>query len=271
MRAANATERATLTEPVHIHTRVLALWPWALALAGWAIALLAAWTHQSYLINHDYLIQQSGLPWIAALIFFLICWQVMIAAMMLPSSLPLISRFTSAIRPRQRLHASLLAFLAGYALIWTAFAAGAFLGDTGIHLLVKQWSWLALHPWLIGTATFLITGVFQFSPLKQRALQACRDGLHHFTWPSGASISDAWRLGRHHGLCCMGSCWALMLLMFGVGIGSLAWMVVLTGVMLAEKAAPGGRWLSPVVGVAALLLAALWIAHPVGLLLTIAG
>ena len=63
----------------------------------------------------------------------------------------------------------------------------------------------------------------------------------------------------------------MMLLMFGVGVGSLAWMAVLTSVMVIEKAMPGGRWLSPVVGAVSLLLAALWIAHPARLLLTIAG
>src|SRR6185437_12998558 len=140
MRAVNRSQDVKLNEPAEAHARLLAHWPWLLVVCAWALVLLATWAHQSYLINHDYLIQESGLPWIAALIFFLICWQVMIAAMMLPSSLPLISRFTRAVRP---LHTSIIAFLAGYAFIWTAFAAVAFLGDTGIHLLVNHWSWLA--------------------------------------------------------------------------------------------------------------------------------
>ena len=248
---------------------LLALWPWALVLAAWALMLLATWTHQSYLLNHGYLIQESGLPWLAALIFFLVCWQVMIAAMMLPSSLPLLFRLTRAQQPQQRLHRTTAAVLAGYALVWTAFAVVAFLGDTGIHLLVNRWSWLALHPWLIGAATFAVAGIFQFSPFKQRSLQACRNAFRAPSCLSGTEPRDVWRLGWHHGQCCVGSCWALMLLMFGVGIGSLIWMAALTGVMVIEKTVPGGRWLSPVVGIASLLLAALWIAHPAGLMLTL--
>lgn len=268
MHAVDGTDRASLSKPVSAPAWILAQWPWALVLAAWAIALLATWTHQSYLINHDYLIQESGLPWIAAFLFFLICWQVMIGAMMLPSSLPLVSWRMRPIRPQQ---SSIAVFLAGYALMWTAFAAAAFLGDTGIHLLVNHWSWLALHSWVIGATSFALAGVFQFSPFKQRALRACRNARHRQACPAGAEVRDAWRLGRHHGRCCLGSCWALMLLMFGVGVGSIIWMAVLAGVMVAEKVMPGGRWLSPVVGVAALLLAALWLAHPAGLLLSIAG
>jgi predicted metal-binding membrane protein len=53
-----------------------------------------------------------------------------------------------------------------------------------------------------------------------------------------------------------------MLVMFGVGIGSLAAMAALTGVMVIEKTMPGGERLSPLVGVILLLLAGLWLAHP---------
>ncbi len=268
MDAANGTDRTRLSEPAGVYQRLLAFWPWALVVAAWALMLLATWAHQGYLLNHDYLIQESGLPWIAALIFFLLCWQVMIAAMMLPSSLPLLFRLVRARQSQQRLHTNITALLVGYALVWTAFAFAAFLGDTGIHQLVNHWGWLARHPWLIGAATFAVTGFFQFSPLKQRSLQACRNAFRAASCLSDTTAHDAWRLGWHHGRCCLGSCWALMLLMFGVGVGSLAWMLVLTGVMIAEKVIPGGRWLSPVVGIASLLLAALWLAHPAGLWLT---
>jgi len=50
--------------------------------------------------------------------------------------------------------------------------------------------------------------------------------------------------------------------LFGVGVGSLAWMAALAGVMVVEKTLPGGRWLSPVVGIVLVLLAAVWLIHP---------
>lgn len=250
--------------------RWLFYWPWLLVLAAWALALLATWAHQSYLINHDYLIAESGLPWAAALLFFLICWQVMTAAMMLPSSLPRLAQFAQMSRLAPHPHRMVTAFLAGYAAVWTGFAAAAFLGDTGIHQLVRSWHWLALHPWLIGTVTLALAGVFQFTPFKHCALQACRrSGDSPARVCSGAE--SAWHLGRRYGQCCLGSCWALMLVMFGIGTGSLLWMAALAGVMLVEKTVPGGRWFSPIAGAGLLLLAGIWAAHPTGLLYPLVG
>jgi predicted metal-binding membrane protein len=57
-----------------------------------------------------------------------------------------------------------------------------------------------------------------------------------------------------------------MLVMFGLGVGSLLWMAVLTGVMVVEKTFPGRERLSPVIGIVLLGLSALWLAHPVWLL-----
>jgi predicted metal-binding membrane protein len=57
-----------------------------------------------------------------------------------------------------------------------------------------------------------------------------------------------------------------MLVMFGVGVGSLLSMAVLTGVMVIEKTAPFGQRLSPVIGIILLGLSALWLTHPAWLL-----
>jgi hypothetical protein len=56
-----------------------------------------------------------------------------------------------------------------------------------------------------------------------------------------------------------------MLVMFGVGVGNLAGMAALTGAMVIEKTVPGGKRLSPVIGIILLLLGVLWLAHPVWL------
>ncbi len=251
--------------------RWLCFWPWLLVVAAWALALLAAWTHQSYLINHDYLIIESGLPWAAALLLFLVFWQVMTAAMMLPSSLPRLAHFVQTSRPAARPQRMIAAFLAGYAAVWTGFGAVAFLGDTGIHQLVRSWPWLALHPWLIGAVTFALAGAFQCTPFKQRALRACRRSTEYVQDPACTESESAWRSGLRYGQCCLGSCWALMLVMFGIGAGSLVWMGALAGVMVIEKTVPGGRWLSPFVGIAFLLLAGAWALHPTGLLSSLVG
>lgn len=82
-------------------SRAPVIWPWILVIAAWTVALLAALTKQTFLINHNYLLTQSHLSWLIALVLFLACWQVMTIAMMLPSSMPLVYMMVHASR-RQR-------------------------------------------------------------------------------------------------------------------------------------------------------------------------
>jgi len=232
----------------------------------WTIALLAVLTNRPFLLDHRYLLQQSHLPWIVALVIFLASWQVMTVAMMLPSSMPVVSMMAYASKRQRHPWAIQGAFLGGYAVIWTAFAFTAFLVDTLVHQLVNHWGWLYTHSWLIGAVTFAIAGGFQFSLLKEHCLKQCRSPLSFFVHYYRQGISAAYRMGLRHGVFCLGCCWALMLVMFGVGVGSLVWMAVLTGVMVVEKTYPGGQRLSPLVGAALLLLAALWLLHTAWLL-----
>lgn len=245
--------------------RAIVLWPWLLVAAAWAVLVLAILAHQTFLLDHRYLLQASGLPWLAAFEVFLLFWQLMTVAMMLPSSMPMVQMVVYAGRKQAHPIKVPLAFLSGYAVIWTAFAAGAFLGDTLIHRLVALWPWLAGHSWLIGAVTFFVAGLFQFSSLKERCLDMCRTPLGFFMRHYRRGTGAAWRLGLRHGGYCLGCCWVLMLVMFGVGVGNLATMAALTGVMVIEKAIPGGKRLSPIIGVALLVLGMLWLAHPLWL------
>ena len=249
--------------------RVPVIWPWVIVIAAWTLSLVAVLTNQTELIDHRYLLQESHLPWLLALLIFLACWQVMTIAMMLPSSMPMVYMMVYAGRKQGRQQTIPLLFLAGYAVIWTAFAIVAFIVDTQIHLLVAHWFWLYMHPWLIGAVTFALAGAFQFSPLKARCLQHCRSPFSFFVRHYRKGAAAAWRLGLRHGLFCLGCCWAIMLIMFGLGVGSLIWMAALTGVMVIEKTFPGGHRLTPIIGLALLLLAALWLAHPTWLLASI--
>ncbi len=245
--------------------RAPVLWPWILVIGAWTTALLAILLHQAQLIDHHYLLEESHLPWFAALVIFLAVWQLMTVAMMLPSSMPMVYMMIYASRKQPHPVAIQAAFLAAYALLWTGFASAAFLGDTQIHRLVDTWPWLAGRTWLIGATTLAIAGVFQFTPLKQSCLKQCRSPFGFFVRYYRKGVGAAWHLGLRHGAFCLGCCWALMMVMFGLGVGSLVSMAVLTGVMVVEKTYPGGQRLSPVIGIILLGLSALWLAHPVWL------
>ena len=68
-------------------------------------------------------------------------------------------------------------------------------------------------------------------------------------WHGRSPRAEAWRLGVDHGLFCVGCCWALMLVMFVVGVGSIGWMLALAAVMAAEKNLPWGKRLRVPLGV----------------------
>ena len=247
-------------------SRALVIWPWVLVIVAWTVVLLATLTKQTSLINHNYLLTQSHLSWFAALVVFLVSWQVMTVAMMLPSSMPLVSMMVHASRRRRYPWVMQATFLVGYACVWTVFAFAAFLLDTLVHWLVSNWFWLYMHSWLIGAVIFAIAGGFQFLSLKQHCLKQCRSPLSFFTRYYRQGVGASWHLGLRHGVYSLGSCWAFMFVMFGIGQGSIVWMAVLTGLMVVEKTYPGGQRLRPLLGTALLLLAVLWMIHPVWLL-----
>jgi len=177
-------------------------------------------------------------------------WLLMIAAMMLPTSLPLFQRFDRMTQGRPERGQLMASLVAGYLLAWVGFGVAAHLCDASLHRAVGQASWLAANGWLIGAAVLATAGLFQFSRLKYRCLDKCRAPFGFLTqhWHGRALRRDALRLGLHHGLFCVGCCWAIMLLMFVVGTGNVGWMLGLGAVMALEKNAPWGRSLSRPLG-----------------------
>jgi predicted metal-binding membrane protein len=220
------------------------------AIAGaWALAIVAEATGKATLLHHDGLIEGSTRIWIA-LPVFLLAWQVMLAAMMLPSSLPLVRLFARASARQPRPRAAMAGFLGGYALVWGTFGALAFVFDIGVHATVDSSPWLRDHDWILGAGVLAVAGAFQFSSLKYACLDKCRHPAQFLMRFYERGAAGGLRLGLRHGAFCLGCCWALMLVMFSVGVASLVAMAVLTGLMVYEKTQPRGREAVPVVGVA---------------------
>ena len=120
--------------------------------------------------------------------------------------------------------------------------------------MVERSPWLEANAWAIGASTLLLAGGFQFSRLKYRCLDKCRAPLSFVMqyWQGRHDRQNAFWLGIHHGFFCVGCCWALMLLMFAVGVGNIAWMLALGALMAVEKNLPWGRKLSGPLGLALL-------------------
>lgn len=228
---------------------------------AWGFAIVAEVAGRSRLFHHGTL-AGGGLPLWVALGPFLLAWQLMVAAMMLPSSLPLVRLFWTVGSRQPHPARARAAFLAGYAAVWSGFGTLAFVADAGLHRLVHRWTWLHARPWLIGSAALFVGGAFQFSKLKDRCLRECRHPAG-FLWSRyQRGTRGALRLGLGHGLFCLGCCWALMLVMFAAGVANLWWMAALGALMFYEKVGRVGDRATPVAGVLLLALAALVFVHP---------
>ena len=140
---------------------------------AWALALAAEATGNGAKLHHDALIE-GHMPYPVAFVLFLVAWQAMIAAMMLPSALPMVRLFAAASQRQSRPQAAMRAFIGGYALIWTGFGGLAFFGDTALHRTVDASPWLQHHEFLIGGGVLSLAGAFQFTSLKDRCLEVCR-------------------------------------------------------------------------------------------------
>jgi predicted metal-binding membrane protein len=219
--------------------------------AAWLAAVAAQATGSASLLHHDALIE-DGPAVLVALPLFLVAWQLMIAAMMLPSSLPLVRLFAAASAGQPRPGAAMTGFLGGYALVWSTFGALALTFDLGVHAAVDRSPWLHEHDSLVGGSLLALAGAFQFTPLKDACLDKCRHPAAFVLRFYERGIAGGFRLGARHGVFCVGCCWALMLVMFAAGVASLVWMALLTAVMVHEKTRPLGASAVPVTGVALL-------------------
>ena len=234
--------------------------------AAWGAAVAVEASGIAGSLHHDSLLE-GGPGFGPALLLFLVGWQVMVAAMMLPSSLPLVRMFAAASSGAPDRGRALAAFVGAYALVWSAFGLLAFLGDAGLHALVASTPWVAANDWAIAPSVLLLAGAFQFTPLKDACLRACRHPASFLRRHYSRGARGGFMLGARHGLFCVGCCWALMLVMFAAGAVSLIWMAVLTALMVHEKTRPTGAQTVPLTGV--VLLAAgstllLWAAYAHG-------
>ena len=225
----------------------------AIAAAAW----LALWLWGSSPYGR-YLHHEGGigpLPLEAAL--FSAGWVLMIVAMMLPSSVPLVMTFGALVRRRRRPDLLVCLLLVGYLVVWGGFGLAAWILDRGIHAAVDAAPWLAAHPQVILGSTLLGAGLWQFSPLRDRCLDECRSPLGFVInrWRGVSERREAFAMGIAHGAFCVGCCWSLMLVMFGVGLANVAAMMALGALTAVEKNLPSGRRLTHPLGVVLILAA----------------
>jgi predicted metal-binding membrane protein len=176
----------------------------------------------------------GGLGW------FALVWLTMMAAMMLPSLVPMALASRGAIR-----------FAAGYLLTWLAAGVVAYALIQGVRSLDISWlAWDKGGPYVAG-GVILAAALYELTPVKAACLRHCRDP------ELIAHRSGAFLTGVGHGGFCVGSSGALMAALFALGVMNVAWMVVVAALIAVEKLLP---WERLAVGATAVFIVALGLA-----------
>ena len=104
-------------------------------------------------------------------------WTLMTAAMMLPTTLPLLALFHGITRRRPDRPLLVALLIAGYLAVWALFGVAAHAGDHRLRALVEGTDWLARRESVIGASLLIVAGLYQFTPLKYHCLDRCRTPL----------------------------------------------------------------------------------------------
>ncbi|HUB38726.1 MAG TPA: DUF2182 domain-containing protein [Streptosporangiaceae bacterium] len=138
--------------------------------------------------------------------FFSALWVPMMAAMMLPGTVPAALRCA---RTSGRALA-VLTFVGSYLVIWAAIG-------------VVVYEVYRPHGATAAGTLVIAAGLYELTPLKRRCRRRCLEGS---------------RSGLGFGLWCVGSSIGLMVVMLALGIMSIAWMAVITVLVVAQKLWP---------------------------------
>ncbi len=210
------------------------------------------------------------MPFDVGAALFLSMWLTMMVAMMFPTVAPIVLLHRLVMRRRGAGFAPTLAFVLGYLTVWTALGVAPLLV---LHAF-RQTTEPSTEVGRAAGAVLLLAGAYQFTRWKDTCLRACRSPMTFLaTHDFGAGKAGAFRTGVSHGLYCAGCCWALMAVLFVVGLMNLTWMAVIAAIFLLEKTWRHGVGLTKVVGTAVVVLGLVVLARPslVGALSTVAG
>jgi predicted metal-binding membrane protein len=161
---------------------------------------------------------------------FLGRWVPMMAAMMLPGAVPAVLRH---VRDHDRVSAGPL-FVAAYLAVWT-------LVGVVLHAVYQPH-----ETYTAGVVVLAIAG-YEFTPLKRDFRRRCRGHLGS---------------GFAYGLCCAGASLGLMLIPVAVAVMNLAWTVVITVVVTAQKLLPARTAVDVALGLLIAVLGLLILVSP---------
>jgi len=159
-------------------------------------------------------------------------WEVMVAAMMLPATIPLVRHVAFATR-RTRRQRSIALLCLGYLLAWLPLGA-----------VTAVWHVLGVAPGaaaVVAAVALISAGVWELTPMKVRALRRCHRTLP-IRYSGRAADRSALRLGLVNGQACVLACGPAMVALVVLGHPIVATLLV--GVVMLAQATHrrGDQW-----------------------------
>lgn len=197
-----------------------------MSFAAWvAIAVMPYWFEQS---QRGFLCSSVPALWLTmdGIASASLSWLLMMVAMMVPLTLPSLAHIRVSTFAKRRLRAMTL-FLLGLTAVWLV----PVLAMREIEVASRNATANSSGPAML---VALLAVTWQASPIKQSFLNRC-----HTHRPLSAfgirADTDVLLLGLEHGLWCVGTCWALMLLMVMLPQWHLMTMAVVAVLMFSER------------------------------------
>jgi predicted metal-binding membrane protein len=222
-------------------------------------------------MEHDAMMADMGMAmdrsWTTTDVFVTFTmWAVMMIGMMTGTAAPVLLLFAAARAGKGASGArlSVLVFGLGYLTVWVAFSAVAALAQAALRQAAMLSPAMAASSRYLAGPILMAAGAYQLTPWKSSCLTQCRSPLGFLMshWRDGRL--GALQMGLRHGAYCVGCCWALMCVLFVVGVMNLLWVAALTAFVLIEKIGPAGATLARVAGAAMVLVGMLMMVHRVG-------
>jgi predicted metal-binding membrane protein len=228
-----------------------------MGMSAWDMTTFTLFPHQHVVAAPDINMAAPSGVWHATTWLIMIAmWWVMMIAMMTPSATPAVLLFSrvqrhAATRAQiEKPGARIAVFIAGYLLLWLAFAIAA----TLLHFALERAGLLSAmmmqsrSKWLSG-AFLILAGAYQLSPLKNMCLAHCHSPAAFLSRHARPGIVGALRVGALHGIYCIGCCWLLMALLYVGGVMNLAWIAALAVLVMLEKVLRAGPWVARMTGI----------------------
>jgi predicted metal-binding membrane protein len=195
----------------------------------------------------------GGLGWFAGV------WAAMMAAMMLPSLVPMAGTYAREVSGRPREGANPVVgttlLVVGYMLLWASAGVVAWMLFRVVRDVDPSFLRWDNGGRYVAAGVIAAAALYEFTPVKAGCLRHCRDRrLLVADWRAGTS--GALRMGLDQGAYCIGTSWALMAALFALGVMSTTWMVVIAAVIAVEKLLPRVQLATWGTGVFLLVLAA---------------